>query len=211
MYYFLIINFNLINSASYSHRTVQLLSRRYSLTPSSFKHLDIGIAIGKAPIVQWTLGDNRGNQLSFYHDTWVELMERQEDVELMLQHERLRFPLKIHDLKIVTRTLYGSKMFKLTVGEKCLYMKPATIKYLFDLKDCIACLYNDFNLTTCIVNAKFTTFVKLLKEKNIDDVEEARKIIRDSHYYDHTDIVDCELLLCGLHVMLQHAITPPNK
>lgn len=138
-------------------------------------------------------------------------MERQADIESMLHDEQSDSPVIIHDLTIKTQIMNGFKLVKLMVADKILFMKPTTFKYLFDLKDCISCMYNMFLHDICIVNAKFTNFVKVLRTKKIDDMEQAKVAICDSEYFDGEEIIDCELLACTLNDIIKNANTSPTK
>ncbi|KAL6421181.1 hypothetical protein ACFW04_013734 [Cataglyphis niger] len=44
-------------------RAVCILGRRYALTPTSYKYLEIGISVGTMSCVQLAPGENRGNQI----------------------------------------------------------------------------------------------------------------------------------------------------
>ena len=46
------------------HRAVRLLSRRYDLTNTGYKFLEIGINVGPPSYVEIALGDHRGHELS---------------------------------------------------------------------------------------------------------------------------------------------------
>ncbi|KAL6417115.1 hypothetical protein ACFW04_014678 [Cataglyphis niger] len=49
--------------SSETRRAVRILGRRYALTPTFYKYLEIGINVGAMSYVQLILGDNRGNQI----------------------------------------------------------------------------------------------------------------------------------------------------
>jgi len=46
------------------HRAVRLLSRRYVLTATGYKYLEIGINVGPPNYMEIALGDHRGHELS---------------------------------------------------------------------------------------------------------------------------------------------------
>lgn len=183
---------------------MHLLGRRYALTATSYKYVDIGIAVGPSSIVQWVLGDSRGNQLIFYFDTWSKLMAGYADIEKMLQDPLPSTPLSFGDLSISICVMYGSKMFKLVVAEKSLYMKPTTLKYLFELKHCISYRHDWLGDNIFVVNSKFTQFLNIIKSKHCSDVEQVKAAIRDSDYFDTESIIDVELLACALPDIIKH-------
>jgi len=73
------------NSASkiacYTHR---ILERRFALTATAYKYLDIGINLGLMSSVEMLLGDNKGNQIILPHATWKTFIERRADIERLL-------------------------------------------------------------------------------------------------------------------------------
>lgn len=146
----------------------------------------------------------------FYYDTWSGLLEKQTDIEAMIQNQRPRSSLQIHDLTITTRFLYGLELYKLTVDGRSVFLKPVTMKYLFNLKDSVSCLYNDFRDVTSIVSAKFRQFVKVLRGKEIVDMEQAEVAIRNSNHFSREDLIDCELLACALHDIITEANKLPT-
>ncbi|KAL6419497.1 hypothetical protein ACFW04_014692 [Cataglyphis niger] len=52
------------------------LGRRYALTPTSYKYLEIAISVGAVSCVQLVLGDNRGNQVVLPFETWKSLIQK---------------------------------------------------------------------------------------------------------------------------------------
>jgi len=46
------------------HRAMRLLSRRYDLTNTGYKYLEIGINVGPPSYVEIVLGDHRGHELA---------------------------------------------------------------------------------------------------------------------------------------------------
>ncbi|KYN15960.1 hypothetical protein ALC57_11797, partial [Trachymyrmex cornetzi] len=45
------------------HRAVRILGRKYALTRTLYKFLEIGINVGPQSYVEIAIGDNRGNEL----------------------------------------------------------------------------------------------------------------------------------------------------
>ncbi|KAL6254706.1 hypothetical protein P5V15_014016 [Pogonomyrmex californicus] len=54
------------SSAPYDASQVRLLSRRYTLTATGYKFLEIGINIGPPSYVEITLADHRGQELTLF-------------------------------------------------------------------------------------------------------------------------------------------------
>jgi len=57
---------------------VRLLSRRYDLTATGYKYLEIGINVGPPSYVEIALGDHRGYELSLSLKTWKGLFDAME-------------------------------------------------------------------------------------------------------------------------------------
>ncbi|KAL6421660.1 hypothetical protein ACFW04_014477 [Cataglyphis niger] len=69
------------NVSSESRRVVRILDRRYALTPTIYKYLEIGISVKAISCVQLILGDNRGNKIVLPFETWKSLMQKLADIE----------------------------------------------------------------------------------------------------------------------------------
>ncbi|XP_025162569.1 uncharacterized protein LOC112590412 [Harpegnathos saltator] len=61
---------------------IRILERRYALTATSHKYLEIGLNVQYRlhPVVEIVLGDNRDNELILHPDTWGKLMENRSAV-----------------------------------------------------------------------------------------------------------------------------------
>ncbi|KYN24346.1 hypothetical protein ALC57_04055 [Trachymyrmex cornetzi] len=70
---------------SMKRRAVRLLSRRYDLTSTGYKYLEIGINVGPPSYVEIALGDHRGHELSL--ETWNGLYEQRWNIYKMLRNE----------------------------------------------------------------------------------------------------------------------------
>ncbi|XP_077257530.1 uncharacterized protein LOC143894776 [Temnothorax americanus] len=51
--------------------TPRILGRRFALTSTAYKFLDVGISAGFLSSVDILIGDNRGNRIILPHATWV--------------------------------------------------------------------------------------------------------------------------------------------
>jgi len=69
------------------HRAVRLLSRRYDLTATGYKYLEIGINVGPPSYVEIALGDYREYELLLSLETWKALYEQQWNIYKMLRNE----------------------------------------------------------------------------------------------------------------------------
>ncbi|XP_032689294.1 uncharacterized protein LOC116852762 [Odontomachus brunneus] len=83
-------------NTSQPRHTARILGRRYALTATSYKYLEIGISVGPVPTVEIILGDNCGNQLILPTETWRKLMGRRINIQ-RLPHTGKPSPLSIQD------------------------------------------------------------------------------------------------------------------
>lgn len=184
--------------------TPRILCRRFALTPTAYKYLDIGINAGPASSVDFILGDNRGNQLVLPHATWTALIERRADIERLLQQATATSTLSIRDLTIQLVILRYAIIVKITLDDTCMYMKPSTILFLLELEQCVEHAY--FRLCQMMqrVNDKFKYFATVLRQNCITDKCDARRILREVS--DEKSLVDCELLAYALENIMYNAV-----
>ncbi|KAM0734811.1 hypothetical protein ACS0PU_011630 [Formica fusca] len=191
------------NISSEPRRAVRILGRRYALTPTSYKYLDIGINVGAVSCVELVLGDNRGNQIILPFETWKALIQKCGDIERLLQSTEI--PLRIRDLTFEVVKISDSNIIKIGLSNNSLYMKPPTLFYLFDFEKCIDHMYYWLCENTHIVNEKFKQFVTVLQQNNIANVCDAAKTIHESDMFNSESLIDCELLTCAVNDILHEA------
>ncbi|KAL6421143.1 hypothetical protein ACFW04_013961 [Cataglyphis niger] len=164
----------------------RILVRRFALTRTAYKYLDIGISVEPESFVELHLGDIRGNHIILSHETDSCIEPSSLRIEyLVMEH------VKIHETSVV----------KLTVDDSCLYMKPATILFLFKFKHCVNHKYLKLYENTEDVNARFDQFVWCLQNNMPSAMrEDAVKILRD--VCDKTSIIDCELVAYAIDELL---------
>ncbi|KAL6416953.1 hypothetical protein ACFW04_014779 [Cataglyphis niger] len=152
--------------------------RRFALTRTAYKYLDIGISVGPESFVELHLGDiRRFLQSNILSSLRIEY--------LVMEH------VKIHDASVV----------KFTIDDSCLYIKPATILFLFELEHCVNHEYLKLYENTEDVNASFDQFIRCLQNKALCLMrEDAVKILRD--VCDKISIIDCELVAYAVDELL---------
>ncbi|KAL6419334.1 hypothetical protein ACFW04_013918 [Cataglyphis niger] len=99
---------------------LRILGRRYALTPTSYKYLEIGISVRAMFCVQLVLGDNRDNQI---------LLKTSQP------------PLQIRDLTFKVVKISDSDIIKMTLYNNSLYMNLFTLIHLFDFEKFIEHIY----------------------------------------------------------------------
>ena len=63
----------------------RILKRRFALTSTSFKYLDVGITVEPVSYVKIFLGDNRSNHIILPYGTWKVIVEKRMDIQQLLQ------------------------------------------------------------------------------------------------------------------------------
>lgn len=188
MYIFQFVLFYRLRKPRYTPR---ILGRRFALTSTAYKYLDIGISVGPASFVELVLGDNRGNKIVLPHATWTTFIKRRADIEQFLQSTTAS-SLPIGDLVIELAAIRNESVIKLTLCDTCMYMKPQTVLFLFELEHCVEHVYIWLCQNIHSVNEKFKHFVNTLQQNCIIYKSDAIKILHKIS--DKNSPIDCELL-----------------
>ncbi|XP_077272153.1 uncharacterized protein LOC143902846 [Temnothorax americanus] len=175
--------------------TPRILGRRFALTLTAYKFLDVGI---NANIL---IGNNRGNRIILPHATWVTFIEKRADIQRLVQ---LSTPssLTFRDLELVK--IRDADIVKLTSCGTILYMKPSTVLFLFELEHCVENVYFQLCQNVQGVSEKLKQFVTILRQNCITDKCNAVTILRE--FYDKNSIIDCELLAYALDTIVYNAL-----
>ncbi|XP_036142447.1 uncharacterized protein LOC118647688 [Monomorium pharaonis] len=177
---------------SQPHHTPRILGRRFALTTTFYKYLDIGISVGLEPFVEMILGDNKGNEISLSRDTWVIIIEKRTDIEQLLQSTTAT-SLWINDLFIEVVKIRNESIIKFTLNNKIMYMKPSTVQFLLNLEDVINNAYFKLWDDMHIVKERYNQFVNCLRRNNIHNKCDAVKLLNEICV--KTSLVDCELMV----------------
>ncbi|XP_036146583.1 uncharacterized protein LOC118646857 [Monomorium pharaonis] len=172
--------------------TPRILGRRFALTATAYKYLDIGVSVGREPFVEMILGDNKSNQIQLSRDTWVIMIEKRMDIERLLQTTTAT-SLWINDLFIELVKLRNEIVIKFTLNNKALYMKPLTVQFLLNLEDVINNVYFKLWDDMHVVKEKYNRFVNCLQRNNINNKCDAVKLLDEICV--KTSLIDCELMV----------------
>ena len=86
--------------------------------------------------VEIVIGDNQGNNIILPRAMWQVFIERHADIEQFVQ-SIAPSSLSVQDLVIEIIKMRDMNVVKLILRETCLYMKPSTILFKFNLKHCV--------------------------------------------------------------------------
>ncbi|KYM86189.1 hypothetical protein ALC53_04156 [Atta colombica] len=119
------------------HRAVRLLSRRYDLTATGYKYLEIGINVSPPSYVEIALGDYRGHELSLSLETWKGLYEQQWNIYKMLRNEYKDNVISIGALTVSVCTLNDATLVRLDSSSVRITMTETTLRCMFEFDGCI--------------------------------------------------------------------------
>ncbi|XP_025155169.1 uncharacterized protein LOC112588702 [Harpegnathos saltator] len=94
---------------------MHILGRRYALTATAYKYLNIGISVGAEPVIDIVIDDNRGKQLLLPIKTWNALMGQRADIQRFLQANFYKSsypPMRIEELTITSCKMYNSQIIR---------------------------------------------------------------------------------------------------
>ncbi|XP_039303319.1 uncharacterized protein LOC120357265 [Solenopsis invicta] len=184
--------------------TPHILGRRLALTSTAYKYLDIGISVGPTSFVEILIGDNRGNQIILAHATWTALFQKRVDIERLAQSTSPSSTLSIQDLIVQLIKLRNENIVKLTLRDTCMYLKPKTVLFLFELEQCVEHIYYSLYQYTYTVSEKYKHFVTLLRQNYVNNKCDAAKLLREK--YDKTSLLECEMLAYALDNIVRDAL-----
>ncbi|XP_011883626.1 PREDICTED: uncharacterized protein LOC105570789 [Vollenhovia emeryi] len=117
------------------------MSRRFALTSTAYKYLDVGICVvPHASYVEFILGDNRGNKMALDHSTWMEFNKKRAEIEQLFKSTDAS-SVQIDNLVLELVRMYNKKVVKLTLDDTCMYMNMSTVLFLLKLEHCVEHVY----------------------------------------------------------------------
>ncbi|XP_076249277.1 uncharacterized protein LOC143188738 [Calliopsis andreniformis] len=190
-------------------RPVRILGRRYPLTSTSYKYLEIGIAVGPISTVEIILGDNRGTQLLLPAPIWDALIEKRAEIkECVLSVSSDSPPIWIEEFVIEFTKIHNVKLIKFSLANISLYYTIETLNNLFNHVKCINLMRSQLFENTHRINIQFINFVNVLKQNGVTpktNLSCIANMICNSKYFDDDSLIDCELLACALNILVYTA------
>jgi len=170
------------------------LSRRYALTTTGYKYLEIGVNVGLQSYVEIIIGDNRGQEMSLSLEAWKSLCEYQENI-LHLLHNEFRNPQDIVHLGSITARLYimnDLNLLRFESNNVQMLMTESTYRNLLKLDDCITITFDKMTAVLGQIDTKYAQFTNIASV--VKNRSNAASAIRASTSFDKNHIIDCELL-----------------
>ncbi|KAL6250899.1 hypothetical protein P5V15_009287 [Pogonomyrmex californicus] len=187
LYY--IFNFH---SISVERRAVRLLSRRYTLTATGYKFLEIGINVGPPSYVEIALEDHRGQELILSLETWKGLYEQRWNIYKMLLNDYKDNFISVGPLTVRVYQMNDVTLVRLESLNVRITMIESTLRRMFHLDECIDVMFDRLVRFVDTIDTKYTRFSNIASV--VTDPEEVPIAIRDCDIFDRRQLVDCELL-----------------
>ncbi|KYN21100.1 hypothetical protein ALC57_06533, partial [Trachymyrmex cornetzi] len=175
------------------HRAVRILGRKYALTRTGCKFLEIGINVGSPSYVEIAIRDNRGNEL---------ILSIRHGKDSMNNVGTFKTPFRIHHHKdnsinvgpLIVRfsTIENAKIVCLESSDICLMMTESTILFMFNLDKCIELAFDQLVGIVEKIDTKFTRFSNIAS--TLTDAKDIPNVICASDYFDKNQLLNCELL-----------------
>ncbi|XP_011859133.1 PREDICTED: uncharacterized protein LOC105556650 [Vollenhovia emeryi] len=181
--------------------TPRIMSRRFALTSTGYKYLDVGICVvPDASYVEFILGDNRGNKMALDHSTWMEFNKKRAEIEQLFKSPDTS-SVQIDNLLLELVRMNNGNVVKLTLEYTCMYMKASTVLFLLNLEHCVEHVYRKLSENIEAVNESFDQFVCCLQSNMIGaERQDAISILYD--VYDKTSVIDCELIVYAVDELI---------
>ncbi|XP_072744126.1 uncharacterized protein [Anoplolepis gracilipes] len=179
---------------SLKRRAIRILSRRYALTTTEFKFLEIGINVGTPSYVEIVIGDQQGKELVLSLETWKGLYEQRRNIHDLLRKDSkdtYNF-ISVGPLTVRVHTINDTKLISLESLNVRMMMIEPTLHRMFDLDQCIDVTFDRLVRITETVDTKFTQFSNIAS--TIRDNKEVSNVIRASDAFNKHQLVDCELV-----------------
>lgn len=172
---------------------IRILGRRYALTTTEHKYLEIGISVGPPSYIIIAIGDKRGNEIRFSLPAWKELMDHRAVIQRYLNTDD---NINVNPLDIraftVKFTRYNQEKCICLETDRQLIMMASTVNRMFSLDKCIDHMFGWLSKCIKTVDSKCEEYSRLTYGMN--NPEAITAAIEKSNCYDANELIDCELL-----------------
>ncbi|XP_029680149.1 uncharacterized protein LOC115245806 [Formica exsecta] len=177
-------------------RTLRILGRRYPLTKTAYKHLEVSVNVNRPSFVEIVLGDCHGKEISLTPDMWKELLDLRSTLLSYFRSDerdeaRPPAPIYIEQLTLRFGKLNNLRIFRLETPKVRLAVSKSTILTILNLELCVNRIVTSLSGLTAHVDNKLTHFLDIAAGAHDSALIPA--MIRDNENVDHNDLIDCEL------------------
>ncbi|XP_039312718.1 uncharacterized protein LOC120359405 [Solenopsis invicta] len=177
------------NGISTERRTARLLSRRYALTATSYKYLEIGINVGPPSYVEIAIGDHQGREFILSVETWKGLYEQRWNISKLIRNDYKDNFISVGPLTIKVSVMNDVRLIRLESSNVYVTVIESTLHRMFSLYECINVMFERLVRIVDTVDIKYTQYLNIAS-----NVMNQEKAIRESNIFDMRQLVDCELL-----------------
>ncbi|XP_077272085.1 uncharacterized protein LOC143902780 [Temnothorax americanus] len=183
---------NKCNNISLQRLAVRILSRRYALTATGYKFLEVSVNVGPPSYVEIAVGDHRGTELILSLETWKGFYEQRRNILNFIRSSKDMCDfISVGPLTLRVGTINGVKLVRLESLNVRLTMIESTLHRMLDLDLCIDAMFHRLNRIVETVDIKFTQFSKIAF--TVTNPTQVLNVMRDSDAFDKHQLVDCEL------------------
>jgi len=195
-YYTNCLNYSFLYSNALKRRAaVRILGRRYPLTATAFKFLEIGIRVDPPSYVEIAIGDHRGRELILSLETWKGLYEQRHTIQNYLNNDSsndVHTFIGVGPLTVRFHKINDTRVISLESADACMMMVEATLHRLFDLDPCIDIMFDRLVRLIATVDIRFTQFSNIAS--TVPNHNELATAIRASDVFNKQQLLDCELI-----------------
>lgn len=174
----------------------RILSRRYPLTKTGYKYLDVGINIATPSHVEIALIDNRGMEIQFAYNVWKAFLDQRDIIHRYFNNDdesEVYTTKKIGHITLSFGKLNNVlKVLRLETPTVYLIMTRNTVYNMIAHEYCVDCIVQSLGDMTNIVDTKLARFREIVN--GASDPAAIHVALSESESFDKNDIVDCELL-----------------
>ncbi|KYN33992.1 hypothetical protein ALC56_11656 [Trachymyrmex septentrionalis] len=121
-----------------AHRPiVGILERRYPLTVTGYKYLNIGINVKLPFYVTIILGDCHGKEIPLSSDIWRELLEQKHVILSLLQYDENNRGIRALEITLRFEQINNLPILRLETNTACLSISKSTVFNIFNLEYCV--------------------------------------------------------------------------
>ncbi|EZA55742.1 hypothetical protein X777_04161 [Ooceraea biroi] len=181
-------------------RRMRLLSRKYNLTRTGYKYLELGIGVPPTldmATVHVAMGDTIGKEILLNAEMWKGLVDSRAIVCDYLARANSEHgpppPIRLDDMRVRFATINGQPTIRLDTSSGRLTLSAPTVRYLYVLRHCAKRVIATMASVVGRVEAKLRAFK--YAAASVEDPSDAPRAIRDSKDFDNDNLLDCELLV----------------
>lgn len=179
------------------NRCMRLLARRYDLTKTGYKYVEIGCNLTSGhPNVEIAVGDVNKMEIVFDIECWRAFMRCVETINHFFNENNnpqeaaaaAAIVVKPDTIKIEFKLMKSHKVLHIVQNNNLrLIMMKSTVYNLLNLNNCIECVYKDVSEVTPYMSEKLKIYGEIANVKN--NVYD----ILNNDVYESKSIIDCEL------------------